>query len=60
MADLPPLKLVEVLGVGLAGGLFVWWQLRDVAQAQKQSAQRRAEKAPGSQTPPDPDQKESV
>jgi len=40
--------------------LFAWWQLRDVAQAQKQSAKRRAEKAPGSQTPTDPDQKEPV
>jgi hypothetical protein len=41
MADLPLLKLVEVLGVGLAGGLFVWWQLRDVKRAQEASRRER-------------------
>ncbi len=41
MAELPLLKLVEVLGVGVAGGLFVWWQLRDVKRAQETSRRER-------------------
>lgn len=43
MADLALLKLVEVLGVAVAGGAFVWWQLRDVNRAQE--ASRRARQA---------------
>ena len=41
MGDLPLLKLVEVLGVAAAGGLFVWWQLRDVKRAQEASRRER-------------------
>ena len=41
MGDLPLLKLVEVLGVAVAGGGFVWWQLRDVKRAQQASRQER-------------------
>ena len=43
MGDLPLLKLVEVLAVAVAGGGFVWWQLRDVKRAQE--ASRRAREA---------------
>ena len=43
MAELPLLKLVEVLAVAVAGGGFVWWQLRDVKRAQE--ASRRAREA---------------
>ena len=43
MGDLPLLKLVEVLAVAVAGGGFVWWQLRDVKRAQDES--RRAREA---------------
>jgi hypothetical protein len=57
MADLPLLKLVEVLGVGLAGGLFVWWQLRDVKRAQEASRRERlAREARAAQHVPDPQQ----
>ena len=41
MGDLPLLKLAEVLGVAVAGGGFVWWQLRDVKRAQEASRQAR-------------------
>ena len=41
MDDLPLLKMVEVLGVAVAGGLFVWWQLRDVKRAQEASRRER-------------------
>ena len=43
MGDLPLLKLMEVLAVAVAGGGFVWWQLRDVKRAQE--ASRRAREA---------------
>jgi uncharacterized protein HemX len=43
MGDLPLLKLVEVLAMAVAGGGFVWWQLRDVKRAQE--ASRRAREA---------------
>jgi hypothetical protein len=57
MADLPLLKLVEVLGVGLAGGLFVWWQLRDVKRAQEATRRERlAREAQAGQHVPDPQQ----
>jgi hypothetical protein len=56
MADLPLLKLVEVLGVGLAGGLFVWWQLRDVKRAQEATRRERlareAQEAHNASDPP--------
>ena len=41
MGDLPLLKLVEVLAVAVAGGGFVWWQLRDVKRAQDESRRAR-------------------
>ncbi len=41
MGELPLLKLVEVLAVAVAGGLFVWWQLRDVKRAQEASRRER-------------------
>ena len=41
MDDLPLLKMVEVLGVAVAGGVFVWWQLRDVKRAQEASRRER-------------------
>lgn len=51
------LKLVEVLGIAIAGGLFVWWQLRDVNQAQ--AASRRArEAAQAPDTPAGTDRKD--
>lgn len=39
------MKLVEGLVLLGAVVLFAWWQLRDVAQAQKQAAQRRADQS---------------
>ncbi|MEI8266690.1 MAG: hypothetical protein WCI59_13200 [Betaproteobacteria bacterium] len=44
MAELPLLKLVEVLAVAVAGGGFVWWQLRDVKRAQEASRRARQER----------------
>jgi hypothetical protein len=35
------LKAVEVVGVLVAGGLFVWWQLRDVKREQEKSRLER-------------------
>ncbi|MFM8769128.1 MAG: hypothetical protein ACKOD9_15665, partial [Rubrivivax sp.] len=45
MAELPLLKLVEVLGVVAAGGAFIWWQLRDVNRAQEASRREREARA---------------
>jgi predicted negative regulator of RcsB-dependent stress response len=45
MTEVGSLKWIEVGVLLLAGGLFVWWQLRDVRQAQEQS-RRQAHKAP--------------
>ncbi|MCE2688486.1 MAG: hypothetical protein LW862_01345 [Rubrivivax sp.] len=44
MGDLPLLKLVEVLAVAVAGGGFVWWQLRDVKRAQEASRRAREDR----------------
>ena len=44
MGDLPLLKLVEVLAVAVAGGGFVWWQLRDVKRAQDASRRAREQR----------------
>ena len=44
MGDLPLLKLVEVLAVVVAGGGFVWWQLRDVKRAQEASRRAREDR----------------
>lgn len=41
MSDSNLLKLVEVAGILLAGGLFVWWQWRDVNRAQEDTRRRR-------------------
>lgn len=45
-------KLLEGLVLLVALALFVWWQLRDVAKAQEESARRRA--AQVEEPPPDP------
>lgn len=37
MTEVGNLKWIEVGVLVLAGGLFVWWQLRDVRQAQEQT-----------------------
>jgi uncharacterized protein HemX len=39
------LKAVEVIGLLLAGGLFAWWQLRDVNRAMKKSQAEKARRA---------------
>ncbi len=39
------LKAVEVLGVLAAGGLFVWWQFRDLAREKKKSQDNRQQAA---------------
>jgi hypothetical protein len=41
------LKAVEVLGVLVAGALFVWWQLRDVKREQAKSRAARLAQEPG-------------
>lgn len=33
---------VKVLGIVALGGVFVWWQFRDLAREKKRSAERRA------------------
>ena len=35
--------MVEVIGLAVAGLLFVWWQLRDVAQARRAREQAEAQ-----------------
>jgi F0F1-type ATP synthase membrane subunit b/b' len=50
MSELNALIAVKVIGLLAVGGLFVWWQLRDVAKARRQSIAKAlsqaAEKAP--------------
>ena len=50
MSEFNVLIAVKVIGLLAAGGLFVWWQLRDVAKARRQSVAKAlsqaAEKAP--------------
>ena len=41
MTEVGQLKWIEVGVLLLAGGLFVWWQLRDVRQAQEKSRRQR-------------------
>jgi hypothetical protein len=53
-------KLLEVLVLLVAVVLFAWWQFRDLDQEKKRRAQRRSGQAAGSQSPPQPEQKESV
>jgi uncharacterized protein HemX len=41
MSEVGALKAVEVLLLLAGGGLFVWWQLRDVKKAQEQTRAER-------------------
>lgn len=67
MTEVGQLKWIEVSVLLLAGGLFVWWQLRDVRQAQEKSRRQRelrdaadaAAPADAPHTPASPDDKES-
>lgn len=46
-------KALEVLGVLLAGGLFAWWQFRDLRQAARQREQAEAQASQPEQTEPE-------
>ena len=50
------MKWIEVSILVLAGAAFVWWQLRDVRQAQEQSRKQRlaAEVPPETASPTAP------
>ena len=39
------LKALEVLGLLMAGALFVWWQFRDLAREKKKSKDKRQQAA---------------
>jgi hypothetical protein len=41
MESASTLKAVEVLGVLAAGGLFVWWQFRDLRREREKSQAKR-------------------
>jgi len=45
MSELNALIAVKVIGLLAAGGLFVWWQLRDVAKARRQSIAKALDQA---------------
>lgn len=45
MSEFNVLMAVKVIGLLVAGGLFVWWQLRDVAKARRQSSAKAQAKA---------------
>ncbi len=54
MTDAMPLKLIEVLVLAAAVGLFAWWQLRDVKREQEKSARaREAEKQAAEKSGPE-------
>ena len=44
MSEVNSLKLLEVGLLVLAGGLFVWWQLRDISRARAKSRAERDER----------------
>ena len=44
MSEVNSLKLLEVGLLVLAGGLFIWWQLRDISRAQAKSRAERDER----------------
>ena len=54
MSEVGSLKWIEVSVLVLAGGLFVWWQLRDVRQAQEQSRKKRIAAEAGAENPAAP------
>lgn len=41
MSALSTLLVVKVLGIAALGGVFVWWQFRDLAREKKRSQARR-------------------
>jgi hypothetical protein len=43
--------MVEVIGLAVAGLLFVWWQLRDVAQAAKRTREQEEAQAQAQASP---------
>jgi 15-cis-phytoene synthase len=45
MSDTDTLKLIEVGGLLVGGGLVVWWQMRDLKQAQAKTRAERAAQA---------------
>jgi len=45
MSEVNALIAVKVIGLLAAGGLFVWWQLRDVAKARRQSIAKALDQA---------------
>jgi hypothetical protein len=47
MESASALKAVEVLGVLAAGGLFVWWQFRDLRKEREKSQAKRHSVGPG-------------
>ena len=48
MSEVGPLKAIEVLLLLAAGGAVVWWQWRDVNQAQQRSRAEREKQQAGS------------
>lgn len=54
MSEVGSLKWIEVSVLVLAGGVFVWWQLRDVRQAQEQSRKKRIAAEAGAENPAAP------
>ncbi len=45
MSDTDTLKLVEVGGLLVGGGLVVWWQMRDLKKAQAKTRAERSAQA---------------
>jgi len=45
MSEVNALIAVKVIGLLAAGGLFVWWQWRDVAKARRQSIAKALDQA---------------
>lgn len=48
-------KALEVLGILLAGGLFAWWQFRDLRQAKAERERAQAEDQAKASQPSGPD-----
>lgn len=48
-------KALEVLGILLAGGLFAWWQFRDLRQAKAERERAQAEDQAKASPPNVPD-----
>jgi hypothetical protein len=55
MTEVGALKWIEVVLLLAAGGLFVWWQMRDLRRAKEEFRARRKQAGADTSNDPAPD-----